>query len=207
MLIKRQFPEKTLVEFRDIAKCGSASEVKRMLSAIPAKVSRKELLDLLPESHSKLREIFSTHADPGDYDLYGTSLFGVSEIIRSDLTPSLLENGEFERFGELMKVSHDGDRVSGRFHCGSCEGLEYECGSYSCSTPRVDELCDLMNSTEGVLGSELAGAGLGGCVLILVRKEYESSAMKRLNEEFYDRLGLPRSAFVCTPSNGSGVFY
>ena len=63
-----------------------------------------------------------------------------------------------------------------------------------------------MNSTEGVLGSELAGAGLGGCVLVLVRKEYEEAVMKRLNEEFYDKLGLPRSAFVCNPSDGSKVF-
>jgi N-acetylgalactosamine kinase len=207
MLVKRLFPEKTLVEFRDIARCGSAEEVKRILASIPAKVTRKELLELLPESHVKLNEIFSTHADPGEYDLYGTSLFGVSEIIRSDLTPSLLEKGEFEQFGSLMKISHDGDRVSGRLIDGAGNGLEYECGSYSCSTPRIDELCDLMNSTEGVLGSELACAGLGGCVLILVRKENENSVLKRLNEDFYDRLGLPRSAFVCNPSNGSSVLY
>lgn len=207
MLLKRQFPDKTLIEFRDIAACGSSDEIKRMLSAIPARISREELLNLLPESHSKLQEIFSTHADPGEYDLYGTALFGVSEIVRSKLAPSLLENGEFERFGELMKISHDGDRVSGLFAGRKGEGLEYEYGAYSCSTPRIDQLCDLMNSTEGVLGSELSGAGLGGCVLILVRRENEASVMKRLNEEFYDRLGLPRSAFVCNPSGGSSVFY
>ena len=207
MLVKRQFPEKTLVEFRDIARGGSADEVKRMLASIPAKVSRTDLMKLLPESHARLNEIFSTHADPGAYDLYGTALFGVSEIVRAEMAPALLADGEFARFGELMKVSHDGDRVSGRF-CGKNDGggLECECGCYSCSTPRIDGLCDLLNSTEGVLGSEIAGAGLGGCVLVLVCKEHEDAVMKRLNEEFYDKLGLPRSAFVCNPSEGSKVF-
>ena len=119
----------------------------------------------------------------------------------------MLENGEFERFGQFMKVSHDGDRVSGSFSERKGEGLEYECGSYACSTPRIDKLCDLMNTTEGVLGSELAGAGLGGCVLILVQKDFADKAIKRLNEEFYDTLGLQRSAFICNPSEGSRIFF
>ena len=57
------------------------------------------------------------------------------------------------------------------------------------------------------LNSELSGAGLGGCVLILVEKEKTDAVMDRLNREFYDRLGLPHAAFVCCPSSGSRVFY
>jgi galactokinase len=64
-----------------------------------------------------------------------------------------------------------------------------------------------MNATDGVWGSELAGAGLGGCVLILVDKEKTGDVMRRLNEEFYDRNGLPRSAFVCSPAEGSKIYY
>jgi len=207
MLIKRQFPEKTLLEFRDIALCGTTDEVKHMLSSIPTKITRAELLKLLPESHEKLKEIFSTHADPGEYDLYGTALFGVSEIVRAAKTPKLLESREFTRFGEMMKISHDGDRVSGIPAEKKGTGLEYECGAYACSTQRIDALCDLMNSTDGVLGSQLAGAGLGGCVLILVENDKAESVLLRLNEEFYDRLNLPRSAFVCKPSEGSKVIY
>jgi N-acetylgalactosamine kinase len=207
MLIKRLFPEKTLIEFRDIAQSSTFAEVKHMLESIPAKISRAELLELLPESHEKLNEIFSTHRDPGSYELYNTALFGVSEIARAAITPSLLENNEFSRFGELMKISHDGDRVSGSFMFKKGDKLELECGAYACSTQRIDELCDLMNSTNGVLGSELVGAGLGGCVLVLVQSDKIESVMKRLNEEFYDKHGLERSAFVCNPSDGSKVFY
>jgi N-acetylgalactosamine kinase len=207
MLIKRQFPEKTLVEFRDLAFCGSYGEVMHMLSSIPAKITRRELLDILPESHARLESVFATHADPGEYDLYGTALFGVSEIVRASLAPALLEKGDFRGFGEFMKISHDGDRVSGEFSVRKGASLEFEYGSYACSTPRIDALCDLMNATDGVWGSELAGAGLGGCVLILVDKEKTGDVMRRLNEEFYDRNGLPRSAFVCSPAEGSKIYY
>ena len=54
---------------------------------------------------------------------------------------------------------------------------------------------------------QLAGAGLGGCVLILVENDKAESVLKRLNEEFYDRLNLPHSAFICKPSEGSKVIY
>ena len=209
LLIKRMFPEKPLVEFRDIAFCGPPEEVKAMLAAIPPKVTRRSVIPLLPESRNRLDEIFSTHADPGEYDLYGTALFGVSEIVRAALAPDLLANGDFVRFGELMKISHDGDRIGGTPHAvsGNSGGLENEHGSYACSTPRIDSLCDLMNATEGVLGSELSGAGLGGCVLILAEKSRTGQVMEKLNREFYDRLQLPRSAFICRPSDGSKVFF
>ena len=85
--------------------------------------------------------------------------------------------------------------------------LTEECGAYACSTPRIDALCDMMNATEGVLGSELSGAGLGGCVLILVERDRTSAVMDKLNHEFYDRLWMPRSAFVCIPAQGFKVFY
>lgn len=208
MLVKRRFPEKPLVEFRDLATCGTPEEVIRMLRAIPAKATRAGLKELLPDSHGRLEEIFSSHADPGEYDLYGTALFGVSEIARAAIAPELLAKFDFRSFGEFMKISHDGDRVCGT-PAGkmSGDGLEYRCGSYACSTNRIDGLCDLMNSTDGVWGSELSGAGLGGCVLVLVDKAKTDSVMQRLNTEFYDKNGLERSAFVCNPSDGSKVFY
>ena len=68
-------------------------------------------------------------------------------------------------------------------------------------------MCDLLDSTPGVLGSELSGAGLGGCVLALVEKTKTAEVVERLNREYYDRFGLPRSALVCTASGGSRVVY
>ena len=207
MLIKRLFPEKTLLEFRDLATTISPKELMHMISSIPAKVTRSQILELLPESHTIINQIFSTHSDPGEYDLHGTSLYGISEIIRADKAPEILSNGDFRQFGEFMKISHDGDRISGQAFEKKGDSIEFESGSYACSTNRIDMLCDLMNSTDGVWGSSLAGAGLGGCVLILADKNKTEFVMNKLNAEFYDKLGLERSAFVCFPSDGSKVIY
>jgi galactokinase len=85
--------------------------------------------------------------------------------------------------------------------------LEYDCGAYASSTERIDSLCDLLNSFDGVYGSSIAGAGLGGGVLALVDREKVSGIIERLNRDFYDRHSLPHSAFVCTPSEGSKVLF
>ena len=53
MLIKRLFPDKTLVEFRDLATCGTHEQVMAMLSAMPPKITRRALLAMLPESHDR----------------------------------------------------------------------------------------------------------------------------------------------------------
>ena len=210
MLVKREFPDLKLLEFRDIAFCASADEVRNMIAAIPAKVTRDDLRKLLPEIRERLEEIFATHADPGEYDLHGVAYYGVSEIMRAEIAPQLLSEGRFEEFGELMKISHDGDRVSGRMPASTVvfgAGLERDCGAYACSTERIDSMCDLLNSTPGVYGSAIAGAGLGGCVLALTDRIRANQVLELLNREFYDRNSLPRSAFICNPSEGSKVVF
>ena len=44
-------------------------------------------------------------------------------------------------------------------------------GGYRCSTEELDELVDIARKAPGVAGACLTGAGLGGCILVLVRKE------------------------------------
>jgi galactokinase len=68
-------------------------------------------------------------------------------------------------------------------------------------------MCDLLNSTPGVYGSAIAGAGLGGCVLALTDRIRADQVLELLNREFYDRNSLPRSAFICNPSEGSKVVF
>ena len=80
-------------------------------------------------------------------------------------------------------------------------------GAYGCSTPRIDALCALLDRTPGVLGSELAGAGLGGCVLALVEADRAESVLDVLAREFYAPLGVPSAAFVCAPARGASVLW
>ena len=181
-----------------------------MLDTLPERATRAELESMLPESGEFLARIFSTHADPGFYALRDVAEYGVSEIARSASFMDVLASGDFERLGRMMKVSHDGDRVvwpaGGPSAAGGGDPAEWH-GAYACSTSRIDALCDLLDSTPGVYGAQLVGAGLGGCVVALVAKERADAVLETLARDFYGKLGLPPAAFVCVPSAGSGVRY
>ena len=43
-------------------------------------------------------------------------------------------------------------------------------GAYACSTPEIDEMIDIAAAVPGVAGAQLAGAGLGGCIMILAHE-------------------------------------
>ena len=116
----------------------------------------------------------------------GVATFGINECRRAEDCLTLLKNRDYVALGEMMKASHDGDRL-GR-------------GEYECSTMKIDALCDRLNATSGVLGSQLVGAGLGGCVIALVRKSAASSILTDLEKDGY-------AAFACEPSMGSQVEY
>ena len=98
----------------------------------------------------------------------------------------MLKNQDYIALGEMMKASHDGDSLG--------------TGEYECSTRKIDALCDTLNATPGVLGSQLVGAGLGGCVIALVEKSAADSVLASLAQSGY-------TAFNCEPSAGSQVEY
>ena len=215
MYIKKRFPEYDLREFRDIAAVRPFSTVYRMLKVLPEAATREELLKSLPEFSSRIKQIFLSHADPGFYDLRGVAMFGVAECMRSAKCLEMLSDGKYAAVGEMMKISHDGDRLvddhlSDR-RLEELASLEFDIsrigGGYNCSTERIDALCDLLNSTPGVLGSQIVGAGLGGCIVALVEKTAAVSVIKVLDKGYYDKLGYPHSANVFVPSSGSAVVF
>lgn len=215
MLIKRFFPDYNFEQFRDIAKVRPYSEIYKMLLAIPETVTRGGIKALLPEYKDRISQIFLTHDDPGIYDLRSVSLYGISECVRAEKCMELLREGKYTELGELMKISHDGDRLTGlKVTDEMLERLESEnadislqYGAYDCSTPEIDYLCDTLNETDGVLGSELVGAGLGGCVIALVEKAKAEGIIDVINEKYYDKYGFDRAANVYTASNGSVVMF
>ena len=213
LLVRRAFPERQLAVFRDLARVRPFAEGYRLLRAIPRTATRDTLRALLPESGERLDEIFATHADPGVYDLRGVALFGLGECARAACAMDVLKAGDCARFGELMKISHASevpravtDAVLDDL---AARNVDYAdaVGAYGCSTPRIDSLCALLDRTPGVLGSELAGAGLGGCVLALVEADRAEAVLDTLARAFYAPLGASPAAFVCAPAHGAAVFW
>ena len=164
---------------------------------------------MLSGEHRELLEInFATHAEPKVYHPRGVLLYGVAEIVRSRMCVDLLQPGQVENFGRLMKISHDGDRVSRPGRDGQYELPRADCsdeylnrliadlasedpqrvlqaqlfmqpGAYACSTPEIDEMVDIASAVPGVVGAQMAGAGLGGCIMILARDQSVPAVRKR----------------------------
>ena len=213
LLVRRAFPERQLPVFRDLARVRPFAEGYRLLRAIPRTATRDSLRALLPESGERLDEIFATHADPGVYDLRGVALFGLGECARAACAMDVLKAGDCARFGELMKISHASEApravTDAVLDDLAARNVDYAdaVGAYGCSTPRIDSLCALLDRTPGVLGSELAGAGLGGCVLALVEADCAEAVLDVLAREFYAPLGASPAAFVCAPACGASVLW
>jgi len=213
----------------------STSDIYRMLLKVPARMTRADFRAMLSEEHRELIETnFATHAEPKFYNPRGVLLFGAAEIIRSRMCVEHLEAGRVTRLGTLMKVSHDGDRVSrptaeGKYRPGKtgCTDeylseliadlagedpervlkaqLYLQPGSYACSTPEIDQMVDVATTVPGVAGAQIAGAGLGGCIMILAKRDCVEAARKALVKHYYRPAGLKPAVLPCIAVEGAGL--
>lgn len=229
MLIKKFYPQygEKLEYLRDLNRIGMSDvQLYEMLLTLPLKASSADLYELLPERIEEIKRIQKSHAIPEYYEIRSVMLFGISECLRSERACDIIASGDYQRLGEMMSISHNGDRVwkNGRPYDYSAsdeylkrlitnlrDGVSIEessiinqGGGYACSTPEIDGLVDLACSCPGVLGAQIAGAGLGGSVIILVKSGKVDSLISVLNEKYYKPNGFEYSAFVCSPSAGSG---
>lgn len=90
--------------------------VYEALLHMPSLITREELLSRFEERRDELERVFRTHDPPaGGYRPRGVAMFGLAEIVRGGECIGMLKNGDLQGFGELMYISHDGDRVV-KFH-------------------------------------------------------------------------------------------
>jgi N-acetylgalactosamine kinase len=207
-------------------------EIYDILLSVPEKIGRAELMKtVLEEDRDRFERIFTSHLEPeGGYEARRVALFGIAEIGRARAITTLLENSDMEGVGRLMNISHDGDRVTrmsghekaphdnsypdemvtalrDRLAEGdSMADIHYQPGGYGCSTPRIDEMVDIARTVPGVMGAQLSGAGLGGCIMALVQEESADLFRKTMTDDFYNKYRLPPSVETCFPIEGSGVF-
>jgi N-acetylgalactosamine kinase len=240
MLIKKQFPQyaEKLEHLRDVNPVTlgvSESEIYRILRSLPVSARRDALLVQLPEDEQKMRRVFRSHDEPAEgYPIRQVCLYGVAECIRADMVPQCLHSGDVGRFGELMSVSHDGDRVT-RFvdgarvpvdnsypdvrmnalirdlESGDPQRVERarlwrQGGGYNVSLPELDTLVDIALATPGVAGAKLVGAGMGGCIVAIVKSGHTGEVIEDMAERYYRPRNLPPSAEVVTPVGGLHTF-
>ena len=229
LLLRRRWPAAAgMKHLRDLTPDRlkvRSPDLYRALKLLPDRPRRAALRKLFgKEDRDRVERIFSSHANLGPYDLRGVTLYGLAEIVRSRRFAKVLEKGDLAQLGQLLRTSHDGDRQVRWGPAGTCRrfrvrtddaaldrlaaadaDLSLQCGRYACSTRAVDQLVDIAQATDGVVGAQLAGAGLGGCMMIVVHAEAMDRLMRRLRSEFYRPRKLPFGAFLCSPVAGAGL--
>jgi N-acetylgalactosamine kinase len=209
------------------------SWIYKILLRLPEQATQDELRAMLPEED--LEPLFATHRPPpaGLYPIRGVVLYGLAECERSRLFADALKSNRVDEIGQSMKVSHDGDRVTyttpqGQipYHSPTSNGylldliddlesgdpervlraqLQHQPGSYHCSVPEIDRMVDIALGTDGVVGAQLAGAGLGGCMMVLAHQDAVSGLVDKLTQQYYAPSNKRSAILTCQPIAGSGV--
>ncbi len=230
LLWQERFPElkERVRHLRDAApvRLGDERLAYRFLRALPRYATFEELSSQLPHHSERLRQLAETCQAEGEeavaLEVRGTCWFGMAECERSERFGKALQAGDVEHVGELMCVSHDGDRVT-RWRNGDPSPFHFptedwaidafeqnrvpfwkQAGSYRCSTPAIDFIVDTALKA-GALGAQLSGAGLGGCAMALVRRDDAERVAETVARAYQRVLNLQLSWFIAEPCAGAHV--
>ncbi|MHC4753378.1 MAG: hypothetical protein ACYTFW_26380 [Planctomycetota bacterium] len=202
-----------------------------MVKSLPVSAYRADILKVLPEGEQKIHRVFRSHNEPEQgYQIRQICLYGIAECIRASMVPKCLRTGDIKTFGELMSISHDGDRVtklvdgkrvptdnsypdsridalindleSGDPHRMSRAHLWRQGGGYNVSLPEIDMLVDIAIASPGVLGAGLVGAGMGGSIVAVVEDKHSRQLIENLTEQYYRPRNQPLHAEIITPVGG-----
>lgn len=112
----------------------------------------------------------------------------VTEIARTQLAFTSLENGDLESFGGLMRASH--------------ESLKSD---YEVSGAELDQLVQIAWDTSGVIGARMTGAGFGGCTVNLVEADAVDTLVRAVEEQYSQKSEYTAEVYVCRAVDGAGV--
>jgi len=210
----------------------SLSELYQMIKRLPQQADRFLLRQLLQDRSEWLEQVFGTHREPAVYPLRSVFIYGIAECERSKRFGELLAAGDLDTVGRFMCISHSGDRVVSFDSDGSARLWDYQCdaaaldrlaqiaakggerpadeaalhwqpGGYACSCWEIDQMVDSALRVEGVVGAQLSGAGMGGCMMVLAREDAVEEVRQALESQYYAPRGLEPQVEVCCPIAGA----
>lgn len=110
----------------------------------------------------------------------------ITENERVHAFKTSFESGNVAEAGNLMNQSHESLR-----------------NDYEVSCFELDIMVELLRSHDGVIGARLTGAGFGGCVIALARREGIEDVIESVRERYAAMTGLQPSLYPCEPSYGA----
>ncbi len=126
----------------------------------------RALRDIRPES-------VRAHAQQLDPTVAARCLHVTTEIARTQAAAAALRRGEWEALGPLLRASHASLR-----------------DDYEVSCRELDVLADALNGQAGVLGARMTGAGFGGCVLAIVRRDQVDAVTAACGAVYHSATGM-----------------
>jgi galactokinase len=97
------------------------------------------------------------------------------------------ENNELDKLSRAMSESHRSLR-----------------DDFQVSCPELDLLVELADSSPGVHGARMTGAGFGGCTINLVHSDFVNPFRARISAEYERRTKLKPEIYVCDAAAGAG---
>lgn len=137
---------------------------------------RHASLDALNEANAK-GEIQSE-------EMFKQARHAITEIERTREAVKAIKQGNYEAFGKYMNQSHASLR-----------------DDFTVSIPEIDQLVEIAQAQEGVLGSRITGGGFGGCTVSLVKKDKVEDLLKKIHAEYSGKA----TCYVVQPSTGACV--
>jgi len=110
----------------------------------------------------------------------------ITENHRTLTAIEALNQGDVERFGQLMNQSHDSLR-----------------DDYEVTGKELDTMVEEARKIEGTIGSRMTGAGFGGCTVSIVREDAVESFIREVGTAYQKRTGLNADFYVAEIGDGS----
>jgi galactokinase len=183
-----------LVEDLKIVICNSG--VKRGLTESSYNERRKACEDgvrqlalATGQEFEALRDVSAEQLD--DYrgavteEIFARCRHVISEIERTKSAVTALKAGDSSAFGRLMGESHSSLR-----------------DDYEVSGPELDQLVNIANGVEGVIGARMTGAGFGGCVVCLAEENAVDPLAAAVESRYTAKSEYDGGVYVCTAVNG-----
>lgn len=122
--------------------------------------------------------------------IYRRARHVVSENERVLHAVAALERGDLPAFGEQLNASHESLR-----------------SDYEVSAPELDTLVEAARSVPGVYGARLTGAGFGGSILAVVRREAVQAAGEVIARHYEACFGRRPAMFAVEPDDGATIHF
>lgn len=133
-------------------------------------------------------QLFEAHESKLPTEVAKRSRFVIEENARVAELANALDCDDHRAIGEIMEASYAGAR-----------------DLFEISVPAMDAMMDAMRNAPGVVGCRQAGAGFGGCMVALVKREKVTEFCEATADSYQESTGIKSEIYPVRTAPGAGV--